>query len=103
MSTFKKYKPTNEFLCMIRDPFREGSPVWKKKIKIDDISIVNVVATISGTDKIHTAIISIITKSMDNFGEDLGKQRLIIHQKDFSVKDEAIAYLKSLEKETSYK
>jgi hypothetical protein len=103
MSTFKKYKPTNEFLNMVKDPFREGSPVWEKQIKIDDISIVKVSATISGTDKIHTAVISIITNSMDNFGEELAKERLVIHQKDFSSKAEAIEYLKTKEKETSYK
>lgn len=103
MASFRKYKPTNEFLDMIKDPFREGSPVWKKQIKIDDISIVTVSATISGTDKIHTAVISVITEPMDNFGEELAKERLIIHQKDFPSKEKAIEYLRTKEKETSYK
>lgn len=103
MSTFKKYKPTNEFLSMVKDPFREGPIVWKKQIKIDEISVVSILATVDGTDKTHTAIIAIITTSMDNFGEELSKERLIIHQKDFSIKDEAIEYLKSKEKQISYK
>jgi hypothetical protein len=103
MSTFKKYKPTNEFLTMVKDPFREGAIVWKKQIKIDEISVVSILATVDGTDKTHTAIIAIITTSMDNFGEELSKERLIIHQKDFSIKDEAIEYLKSKEKQISYK
>lgn len=104
MSAFKKYKPTNEFLNMIKDPFREGDSIWTKKIRVDGVSVIQLVASVSGLDKSHTAVISVHTKSLDNFGEELARdQRVIIHQKDFTHRDKAIEYLKSLEKEISYK
>ena len=103
MSTFKKYKPTNEFLDMVDDPFKEGNSVWKKCVNAKDIAIVTIEASISGMDKSHTAMISVVTSSLDNFGEELAKERLILHQKDFSSKDEAIKHLKEKEKEISYK
>ena len=103
MKTFKKYKPTNEFLDMIADPFKMGDSVWTKIIKVDNIAIVTIEATISGIDKNHTAMISVITKSLDNFGEDLASERLIIHQKDFNSKEDATKHLVEKEKETSYK
>jgi hypothetical protein len=103
VSTFKKYEPTNEFLDMVKDPFRQGDFIWKKCVNAKDIAIVTIEASISGIDKNHTAIISVITSSLDNYGEELAKERLILHQKDFSSKDEAIKHLKEKEKEISYK
>ena len=103
MSTFKKYKPTNEFLDMVKDPFRRGDFIWKKCVNAKDVAIVTIEASISGIDKNHTAMISVITKSLDNFGEELASERLILHQKDFSSRDEAIKHLVEKEKEISYK
>jgi hypothetical protein len=103
MTTFKKYKPTNEFLDMIDDPFKMGNSIWTKIINIDKIAAVTLEATISGVDKNHTAMISVITKSMDNFGEELASERLILHQKDFNNKEDATKHLVEKEKEISYK
>ena len=63
MSTFKKYEPINEFLDMVKDPFRQGDFIWKKTIKIDNVAAVTIEASISGIDKNHTAMISVITSS----------------------------------------
>lgn len=103
MSTFKKFKPTNEFLDMVEDPFKRGSTIWTKVVNIDKIAAVTIEATISGVDKNYTAMISIITKSIDNFGEELATERLILHQKDFSSKEKATKHLIEKEKQTSYK
>ena len=103
MKTFKKYKPTNEFLDMITDPFKMGDSIWTKIIKIDNIAAVTIEATISGVDKNHTAMISVITKSLDTFGKELASERLILHQKDFNSQEEATKHLVEKEKEISYK
>lgn len=103
MKTFKKYKPTNEFLDMIDDPFKRGNSIWTKVVDINKIAAVTIEATITGIDKNHTAMISVITKSLDNFGEELATERLILHQKDFSTKEEATKHLVEKEKEISYK
>jgi hypothetical protein len=104
MSTFKKFKPVKEFLDTVKDPFREGVSVWVKKIRIDGVSAIQLVASVDGIEGAHTAIISVHSKSLDNFGEELASdQRIILHQKDFKIKDEAIDYLKSMENKVSYK
>ena len=103
MSTFKKFEPTNEFLGMVKDPFKMGPSVWKKVVNISKVAAVTIEATITGIDKNHTAMISVITKSLDSFGEELASERLILHQKDFSTKEEATKHLVEKEKEISYK
>lgn len=97
MPTFKKFQNNNEGYGYIKDPFREGEPIWIKKIYLKGFTIAQIVASIDGISDMHTAIISIHTKSIDNFGEDLGEERFIINQKDFKDRELAIDYLKNLE------
>ena len=40
---------------------------------------------------------------MDNSGEELAKEQLILHQKDFNSVEDATKHLKEKEKETSFK
>ena len=98
--TFKKF---NEGFAYVKDPFREGDKIFNKNIKIDGVAIINIDGSIDGTDATHTAIISVITNTMDNFGEDLGKERIIIKQKDFTTRAEAESFLKKMETEIIYK
>ena len=102
-NSFKKYKPTNEFLSMVKDPFKMGPSIWTKVIDISKVAAVTIEATISGIDKNHTAMISVITKSLDSYGEELASERLILHQKDFNSREEATNHLVEKEKEISYK
>lgn len=97
--TFKKF---NEGFAYVKDPFREGDKIFSKNIKIDDVAIINIDGSIDGTDATHTAIVSVITSTMDNFGEDLGKERIIITQKDFTTRAEAESFLKKIESEIKY-
>ena len=48
-------------------------------------------------------MISVITKSLDSFGEDLASERLILHQKDFNNREDATKHLVEKEKETTFK
>ena len=100
MTTFKKF---NEGFAYTSDPFKEGDCVWNKTLKIGSIAVVTVVASITGADQNHTAMISVITKSIDTFGEELAKERLIIHQKDFNNREDATKHLVEKEKETTFK
>ena len=94
---FKKFRErSNEGYGYVKDPFREGESIWVKKIHLNGVPIAQIVASIDGITDIHTAIISIHTKSMDNFGEDLGAERFIVNQKDFTDKKDAIKYLKDM-------
>ena len=102
MPTFKKYQPKNEGYGYVKSPF-PMDVVWKKSLKLKGTKVVQLVGEVDGIEDMHTALISIYTTSIDNFGEDLGKERFIVHQKDFKVKGDAIAYLLELEKETQYK
>lgn len=99
-ASFKKF---NEFNTFIEDPFKTGNHVWLKTIKIGDIAVVTVVASIDGFDETHTASISVITKSMDSSGEELASEKLVLHQKDFSSVKDATKHLIEKEKETSFK
>ncbi len=100
---FKKFrKHIDETFAYETDPLKEGDAIWVKKIKFDGSTIIQIVGQIDGIKGMHTAIISLRTKSLDNFGEDSLKQRLIIHQKDFVSKEEAINHLKSMENEIKF-
>lgn len=100
---FKKFrKHVDETFAYETDPLKEGEAIWVKKVKIDGISVIQIVAQIDGIKGMHTALISLRTKSLDTFGEDSLKQRLIIHQKDFSTKEEAINHLKIMENEIKF-
>jgi hypothetical protein len=103
MEDLPSYKQFNEGFAYTSDPFKEGDYVWTKTLKINDIAVVRVVASITGIDKNHTAMISVITKSLDTFGEDLASERLILHQKDFNNKEDATKHLIEKEKETVFK
>ena len=103
MESIPSYKEFNEGFAYTSDPFKMGNSVWTKIIKIDNVAVITIEATISGVDKNHTAMISVITKSLDTFGEDLGSERLILHQKDFNSQEEATKHLIEKEKEISYK
>lgn len=98
--TFKKF---NEGLDYITDPFRQGKEVFRKQASIGDTTIMELSGYIDGKDSGHTAIISILTSSLDTFGEDLTKERFIIHQKDFDDINEATAYIKELEAKIKFK
>ncbi len=99
-TSFKKF---NEFNTFVEDPFKTGNHVWIKSLKIGEFVIVNVVASITGFDETHTAMISVITKSMDTSGEELASEQLILHQKDFKSVEDATKHLREKEKETSFK
>ena len=103
MESIPSYKEFNEGFAYTSDPFKEGDYVWTKSLKIDNIAVVKVVASITGIDKNHTAMIAVITKSLDTFGEDLASERLILHQKDFNNKEDATKHLIEKEKETIFK
>jgi len=95
---FKKFNQhIGEGYGYVKDPFREGESIWVKKIHLKGVAIAQIVASIDGITGIHTAIVSIHTKSMDDFGEDLAAERFIVNQKDFEDKNDAIEYLKDLE------
>lgn len=101
---FKKFNQhIDEIGAYIQDPLTEGDYIWSKTLKIHDIAIVKVVAYITGVDRNHTAEISVITKSIDTIGEELAKERLIIHQKDFNNREDATKHLIEKEKETTFK
>ena len=100
MTTFKKF---NEGFAYTSDPFKEGDYVWTKSLNINNVAVVRVVASITGIDQNHTAMISVITKSLDTFGEDLASERLILHQKDFNNREDATKHLVEKEKETTFK
>lgn len=100
MTKFKKF---NEVFAYTSDPFKEGDYVWTKSLKIGSIAVVKIVASITGVDQNHTAMISVITKSVDTFGEELAKERLIIHQKNFNNREDATKHLVEKEKETTFK
>jgi hypothetical protein len=102
MDKLPTYKEFNEGFAYVKDPFREGELIFSKKIRIKEIAILDINGSIDGTDVTHTAIISVITQTMDNFGEDLGKERIIIKQKDFGTKKEAESFLKEIEKQIKY-
>jgi hypothetical protein len=99
-TSFKKF---NEFNTFVEDPFKLGNHVWIKSLKIGNFAVVNVVASITGFDETHTAMISVITKSMDKGGEELASEQLVLHQKDFKSVEDATKHLKEKEKETSFK
>ena len=103
MEEIPSYKQFNEGYAYTSDPFKEGDYVWHKELKIDNVAVVKVVASITGIDKNHTAMIAVITKSLDGFGEDLASERLILHQKDFNNKADATKHLIEKEKETEFK
>jgi hypothetical protein len=100
MTKFKKF---NEVFAYTADPFKEGDYIWTKTLKINAVAVVKIVASITGVDQNHTAMISVITKSIDTFGEELAKERLIIHQKDFNNREDATKHLVEKEKETTFK
>lgn len=88
--TFKKF---NEGYGYVTDPFRQGTEIFKKQATIGDSTVMELSGYIDVADKNHTAIISILTSSLDTFGEDLSKERFIIHQKDFDNIDEATSFI----------
>lgn len=95
MKTFKKF---NEGYAYVKDPFREGAIIFSKKIKVADSKVVEINGSIDGADATHTAIVSVITSPLDNFGEDLAKERLILTQRDFVTKEEAKSFLLDIAK-----
>ena len=97
-----KFRKFNEGFAYVKDPFREGNSIWVKKIRIGDLAAVQLVGSVDGIKGMHCAIVSVHTKSMDNFGEDLAAERFIVHQKDFSTKEEAEQYLRSIESKTKF-
>jgi len=101
--TIPSFKKFNEGFAYVKDPFREGVKIFSKDIKIDNVAVININGSIDGLDATHTAIVSVITSTMDNFGEDLGKERIILTQKDFTTKAEAESFLTKIEKEIIYK
>lgn len=97
----------NEFVSEVfayaSDPLQEDKKAtFVKKIKIEGETVIQLVGHVDGLDKTHTAIISIRTVSLDNFGEDSLKQRIIIHQKDFSTFKDAENHLKEMSKKINY-
>lgn len=98
-NTFKKF---NEGYGYVTDPFRQGKEVFKKQATIGDSTIMELSGYIDGRDDAHTAIISILTSSLDTFGEDLSKERFIIHQKDFDNEEIAINYIKEMESKIKF-
>jgi len=93
----------SEVFAYASDPLQEDKKAaFVKKIKIDGKSVIQLVGHVDGMDKTHTAIISIRTVSLDNFGEDSLKQRIIIHQKDFSNFEDAENHLKETEGKINY-
>jgi hypothetical protein len=100
---FKKFKKhIDETFAYVKDPFKEGDAIWVKKVKIDGVSVIQIVSQVDGIKGMHIALISIRTTSLDTFGEDSLKQRLIIHQKDFSYKRRSDKALEEIKKQTSY-
>jgi hypothetical protein len=102
MDKLPTYKEFNEGYVYVKDPFREGAPVFSKKIKIGDDVVVDIRGTIDGGSATHTAIVSVITNPIENFGEDLGKERFILDQRDFEIKSDAESFLKGIEKKIKY-
>ena len=94
MGTFKKF---NEGFGYVTDPFRQGRNIFTRKVTIGDNTIIKLSGYIDGKDNAYTAIISILTSSIDTFGEDLSKERFIVHQKDFDNIEEATNHIKNME------
>jgi|688.fasta_scaffold1096071_2 hypothetical protein len=102
---FKKFeKRIDEVFAYSSDPLEEGKATFVKKIKLgnDAKTIAQIVGHIDGIKGSHTAIISIRIESMDSFGEDSLKQRMIIHQKDFKDAKLAEEYLSKYAKTIIY-
>jgi hypothetical protein len=104
MSTFKKYERKDEGLAYVDDPFRDGDSIWVKKVKINEVSVVQIVGSLNGIKDLHTAIVSIHIKTLPGeSGEDIAREeRFIVHQKDFKIKGEAIEHLLKIQKETRW-
>jgi uncharacterized protein YwgA len=102
MKKFKYYKEFNEGYGYVKDPFRQGTEIFQKQIMLGDDIIVKVEGHVDGKDDAHTAIVSIITIPVDTFGEDLGKERFIVHQKDFDDEEKATEYIKKMEGKLSF-
>jgi hypothetical protein len=100
---FKKYdQHIEETFAYEGDPLKEGDAIFVKKVKIEGSSIIQIVGQVDGIRGMHTALISIRTKSLDAFGEDSLKQRIIIHQKDFTTREEAVEYLNKKKEEIKF-
>lgn len=97
MKKFKYYKEFNEGYGYVADPFRQGSEIFQKQTLLGDNIIIKIEGHVDGKDDAHTAIVSIIAIPVDTFGEDLGKERFIVHQKDFDDEETATAYIKGME------
>jgi hypothetical protein len=102
---FKKFdKHIDEIISYSSDPLEEGKAVFVKKVKMGDKNktIAQVVGQIDGMNNTHTAMILIVIDSLDAFGEDSLKQKVIIHQKDFKDRKDAENHLKEYEKTITY-
>jgi hypothetical protein len=102
---FKKFdQHIDEVFSYASDPLEEGKATFVKKIQMgkEDKSIVQIVGHVDGIEGHHVALISVRLQSLDTFGEDSLKQRIIIHQKDFKDKQDAINHLKEYEKTITY-
>jgi hypothetical protein len=100
---FKKYdEHKNESFVYVTDPLKEGDAIFVKKLKVDDTTFVQLVGHISGIKGMHLAIISSKTHSLDSFGEDSLRQRVVIHQKDFHSKEEAEKHLREIGDKIKY-
>jgi hypothetical protein len=91
-----------EGFAYVKDPFREGDVIFSKNVEIGGVAALTINGSIDGLDAIHTAIISVITKTLDNFGEDLGKERIILTQKDFTTRAEAESFIRKIESEIKF-
>ena len=101
--SFKTYKEYNEGYDYVNDPFRQGKQIFSKNVKIGTDVIMKIEGYIDGKDNAHTAIISVLSIPIDNFGEDGGKERFIVHQKNFDDIDKATEYIKEMETKISFK
>jgi hypothetical protein len=104
MSTFKKYERIDEGFAYVDDPFRDGDPIWVNKVKINDVSVVQIVGSIDGISDMHTAIVSVHIKNLPGeSGEDIAREeRFIVHQKDFKIKGDAVKHLVEIQKDTKW-
>lgn len=104
MEQIPNYKDfISETFAYTSDPFEEDEKAcFVKKVKFNENSVIQLVGHVDGIKGSHTALISVRTSSLDNFGEDSLKQRIIIHQKDFSTYDEAYKHLEEMSKIIKY-
>jgi hypothetical protein len=102
---FKKFdQHIDEVFAYSSDPLEEGKAIFVKKIKMGEgtKTIAQIVGHVDGINDLHTALISIRIESLDTFGEDSLKQRIIIHQKDFKERKDAENHLKEYGKTITY-